>query len=277
MPKLLEGETVPIENQTPQARSSAPQGETKRPLPFRGALLNTLTVLLGSLIGLGIGQYLPQGLQSVALSGIGLVTVGIAMKMFFETKNVLIIAASVAIGGVIGKAIGIDTALATAAEWARSFSGSTDQSFNNGLITATVLFCVGPMTLMGCLQDGLERRIDLLSLKSLLDGISSIFLAAVSASFGHGVLASAVMVLVVQTSLTAFARVLQPVAKNPNVIAEATAAGGAMMLAIGLGLLQVPPVKDLAKEVYLPALVIAPALAALFERKSRPELPERPA
>lgn len=262
MPKLLEDEsrlqtavTPPIENQ-------------KRPLPFRGALLNTSTVLVGSLIGLAIGQHLPADLQAIALSGIGLVTVGIAMKMFFETKNVLIIAASVAIGGIIGKAMGIDAGLAMAAEWMRGLSGATDQRFNDGLITATVLFCIGPMTLMGCLQDGLERRIDLLSLKSLLDGISSVFLAAVSPSFGKGVLTSAIMVLIIQSSLTALAKILQPVAKNPNVIAEATAAGGAMMLAIGLGLLKVPVVKDLAKEVYLPALALAPALAALFERKS---------
>ena len=238
-------------------------------LPFRGALLNTLTVLVGSLIGLGIGSQLPKEYQAVALTGIGLVTVGIAMKMFFETKNVIVIAASVALGGVLGKLIGIDVALASAAEWTRHLLGGTDTRFNDGLITATVLFCVGPMTLMGCLQDGLEKRIDLLGLKSLLDGISATFLAAVSASFGKGVLASAVMVLIVQTSLTALARPLQPVAKNPAVIGEATAAGGAMMLAIGFGLLRVPVVEAIPKEVYLPALIIAPTLAALFERKKQ--------
>lgn len=240
----------------------------KQNLPFRGALLNTATVIVGSVIGLLIGSRLAPELQSIALSGIGLVAVGIAIKMFLETKNFLIIAASVALGGVIGKLIGIDVGLAMAADWARHATGAKDMGFNDGLVTATVLFCVGPMTLMGCIQDGLERRIDLLSLKSLLDGISSIFLAAVSASFGQGVLASAIFVLIVQSSLTALARPLQPVIKNPNVIAEATAAGGAMMLAIGMGLLKVPVVKDIPKEVYLPALVLAPAFAAVFERKS---------
>lgn len=239
-------------------------------VPFRGALLNTLTVLIGSLIGLAIGRNLAQDFQSIALSGIGLVTVGIAMKMFFETKNFLIVAASVALGGVIGKFIGIDVGLALAAEWARQLTGSADKNFNDGLVTAGVLFCVGPMTLMGCIQDGLERKIDLLSLKSLLDGISAIFLSAVSVSFGQGVLASAVLVLIVQSSLTALARPLSPVAKNPAILAEATAAGGAMMLAIGLGLLKVPGIKDLPKEVYLPALLIAPVLATIFSRK-KPE------
>lgn len=240
----------------------------KRALPFRGALLNTATVIVGSLIGLLLGTRLPVEYQNIALSGIGLVTVGIAMKMFFETKNVLIVAASVAIGGVLGKIIGIDAGLAAAAEWARSsLGGDMDRGFNDGLVTAGVLFCVGPMTLMGCIQDGLERRIDLLSLKSLLDGISSAFLAAMSPSFGKGVLASAALVLVVQSSLTAIARPLQPVAKNPNILAEATAAGGAMMLAIGFGLLKVPVIKDIPKEVFLPSLVIAPLISAYLERR----------
>lgn len=237
-------------------------------LPCRGSILNTVTVVVGSLIGISIGQKLPPGLQSIAMSGIGLVATGIAIKMFFETKNVLIVAASVVLGGLIGKLIGIDVGLAMAAEWARNAFGSSDKGFNNGFVTAAVLYCVGPMTLMGCIQDGLEHKIELLGLKSLLDGVSSIFLAAVSLSFGQGVLASAAIVLVVQCSLTALAKPLQPLAKNPNLIAEATAAGGAMMLAIGLGLLKVPVVESLPKEVFLPALLIAPVMAAVFERKS---------
>ncbi len=236
-------------------------------LPMRGTVLNTVTVVVGATLGLLIGQHLPSSLQSVALGGIGLVVVGIAMKMFFETKNVLVVAAAVALGGVIGKLIGIDVALASCAEWARGILGGSDHSFNDGLVTATVLFCIGPMTLMGCIQDGLERKIELLGLKSVLDGISSLFLAAVSVSFGKGVLASAAMVFVIQGALTLLARPLQPIAKNPNVIAEATAAGGAMMLAIGLGLLKVPVVQSLPKEVYLPALILAPLLAAVFERR----------
>jgi uncharacterized protein len=236
-------------------------------LPFRGTLLNTLTVVTGATIGLMVGRLLPTGLQTVAMSGIGLVTTGIAVKMFLETKNVLVVAASVVVGGIIGKVVGIDLALGAAAEWTRSLTGSSSSGFNDGLITATVLFCVGPVTLMGCLQDGLERKTELLGLKSLLDGVSSVFLAAASFSFGQGVLASAAFVLVIQGSLTAIARPIQSVAKNPNLVAEATAAGGSMMLAIGLGLLNVPVVKDIPKEVFLPALVIAPVLAALFERR----------
>ena len=89
------------------------------------------------------------------------VAVGIAMKMFFETKNVLIVAASVALGGVIGKLIGIDVGLTMAADWARHATGAADKGFNDGLVTAIVLFCVGPMTLMGCLQEAIEGKIEL--------------------------------------------------------------------------------------------------------------------
>lgn len=237
------------------------------PMPFRGALLNTLTVLLGSLLGLGVGTWLPASLQSVAMSGIGLVTVGIGIKMFLETKNVLVIAAAIALGGVIGKSIGIDVGLETMSEAVRTRFGGADHAFNEGLVGAVILFCVGPMTIMGCIQDGIERRIDLLSLKSLLDGVSSVFLAAASQSYGQGVLASAAFVLLVQSTLTALARPLKPLVKNPNVVAEATAAGGAMLVAIGLGLLKVQMVEKVHSEVYLPALVLAPAFAALFEKK----------
>ncbi len=227
-------------------------------------MLNTGTVLLGASVGLLLGSRLPPDLQTIALSGIGLVTVAIALKMAFATKNVLIVAAAVALGGVIGKAMGIDVGLAQVAEWARGMTGGADARFNDGLVTASVLFCVGPMTVLGCVQDGVERKIDLLTLKSLLDGIASVFLAAASPAFGAGVLCSAAVVLVVQGAMTACARPLEPLTRRGHIMDELTAAGGAMTLAIGLSLLEVAPVKDLPKEVYLPALLIAPAMAALF-------------
>ena len=231
-------------------------------LPFRGTLLNTLTVVLGSLLGLALGRALPDGLQGLALTGLGLVTVGLGVKMFLSGRNVLVVAASVAIGGVLGKLIGIDVGVASLAELARQLLGS-EGGFNEGFVTASVLYCVGPMTLLGCIQDGLERKIDLLSLKSLLDGIASVFLAATSPAFGAGVLASAAVVLVVQSLFTALARPLQRVAERRELIDEATAAGGAMMLAVGLGLLQI---KKIPTEVFLPGLVLAPVLASRFER-----------
>jgi uncharacterized membrane protein YqgA involved in biofilm formation len=182
--------------------------------------------------------------------------------MFLAGRNVLVIAASVALGGVVGKLIGIDAGLAGLAESARQTLGG-GSGFNQGFVTASVLYCVGPMTVLGCVQDGLERRIDLLALKSLLDGAASVFLAATSPAFGAGVLASALVVLVVQSTLTGLARPLQKWAERRELIDEATAAGGAMMIAVGLGLLQL---KRIPTEVFLPSLVLAPLLASQFPR-----------
>ncbi len=229
-------------------------------MPFRGTLLNTLTVVVGSLIGWRVGEGIPGNLQQVALTGIGLVTLGLGLQMFLKTRNVLIVAATVALGGVLGAWIGIDVGLANFAEWARRTLGGHG-TFNEGLITASVLFCVGPMTLLGCIQDGVEHKIDLLAIKSLLDGMSSLFL---SAALGVGVLASAAVVLVVQGLLTAFARPMRGVADKPHIMSEAYAAGGAIILAIGLGLVGA---KKIATEVYLPALALAPLVAAAIPHK----------
>jgi uncharacterized protein len=220
--------------------------------------LNFVAVLVGASLGLAVGTRLSPELQSVALSGLGLVTIGLGLKMFLQTRQVLVVAASVAIGGVIGKALGLDHGLDQLAEWARRQTGG-GLGFNDGLITASVLFCVGPMTLLGCIQDALERRIDLLSVKSLMDLVAATFLAAVSPSFGQGVLVSASVVLVVQSALTLLARPLEPVAKHPGLLAEATAAGGAILTGIGLGLLEI---KRLPTVVFVPALLLAPLIAS---------------
>ena len=232
-----------------------------RRLPFRGTLLNTLTVLVGACLGLLLGQSLREDLKDVALIGIGLINVGLGVKLFLETKNILIPGIAIIGGGILGAAIGIDVGLANLADSLKSIVGG-DENFNEGLITASVLFCVGPMTLLGCIKDGLERDIHLLALKSVFDMVAACFLAA---SLGTGVLVSAGVVLVVQGILTALARPLKPLATNPQLAAEASAAGGAIMVAIAVNLLKL---RHISTEVFLPALVIAPLIAPLFLNKS---------
>lgn len=232
-------------------------------LPMRGTLLNTATVAVGALLGLAIGSKLPQGYLSIALAGLGLVTVCIGIKLFFESRNVLIVAISVAVGGVVGTALGLHVGLERFAEWARAIVGG-GTTFNEGLITTSVLFCVGPMTLLGCLQDGLEGKIELLSIKSLMDGIAAVFFAA---TLGAGVLVTALVVLVVQGTLTLLASKLKSLSMNTRALAETSAAGGCILLSIGIGLLNLA---EIPSENFLPALVFAPCLSALFVRFARP-------
>ncbi len=224
---------------------------------MRGTLLNTATVVAGASVGLAVGKLIPTSIQTVALHGIGLVVVGIAVKMFLQGKNPLISAIAIAGGGVIGLSLGINHGIEQIAEWSKIQFGSHENHFVDGLVTSFVLFCIGPMTLLGCMQDALEKKIDLLSLKSTLDGICAIFLAAL---YGAGVLAVAPLLLLTQGAITLLAKRLQPLADNQDMLAETTAAGGAIVLATALGLLEVANLKPAN---YLPAIIIAPAVVGL--------------
>lgn len=224
----------------------------------KGTALNTATVVVGSVVGLAAGAAIPPEYKVVATAGIGLATLALGVKMFLETKSVLIVVAAIVLGGILGLLLRLDEGLRGFAEFAQSTIGAGDDGrFEEGLITASVLFCVGPMTLLGCLQDGLEGKIELLAIKSTLDGFAALFL---SATLGVGVLVSALVVLVFQGVLTNGATRLKSLARHNDRMAETTAVGGLLLVAIGLGLLEI---KKLAAATYLPALVIAPTLVWL--------------
>lgn len=233
-------------------------------LPIRGTLLNTATVAAGALLGWALGARVPEAAMQVALSAIGLVTLGIGVKLFLESKNVLVLAFALVVGGILGLEIGIQNGVEGFAEWARASLGPLATGrFTDAVVTTSILFCVGPMTLLGCLQDGLEGKIELLAIKSLLDGVGSVFFAA---TLGPGVLLTALVVLVFQGALTLAAGRLRSFARDPELLAEASAVGGAMLLAIGLGLLEI---KHLPVANYLPALVLAP-IGTLVARRWLP-------
>lgn len=222
-----------------------------RRLPLRGTLLNAGAVLLGATVGLAFAQHLPSHLLSTALAGLGLVTCVMGIRMALATPSILVAAAAVALGGLLGSAFGLEAGLDRAAEGVRQALGGGGR-FNEALLTTSLLFCVGPMTILGCVQDGVERRIDILALKSLLDGIAAMVFAA---TLGPGVLVTAGVVLLVQGTLTLLARPLAPLARNERLMEDVSATGGILLLAIGLGLAEVRkfPVAD-----FLPALVLAP-------------------
>lgn len=229
---------------------------------MRGTLLNTATVLVGALLGLALAGVLPSAWKEVALTGLGLVNLVMGMRMALRSKNLLIMAGSLALGGILGAALGITPGLQAFADWARTMVGGGGR-FNEGLLTTSILFCVGPMVILGCLEDGLEGKIDLLAMKSLLDGIAAIFFAA---ALGGGVVVTALVVLVFQGLLTLCARPLRPLAQNEDALAELSGVGGALLLAIGLGL---AGIKAIPTETYLPALVIAPAMVMVGQRFRR--------
>ena len=184
--------------------------------PFRGAgtVLNFLTVLVGALIGLGLRTVLqgrPDLLESVKFS-LGIVTICIGVKLFLAMRSPVVVAISVAVGGLIGVWIGLDQMVNNGALWLQGQFGG-DPDFKRGLIVASLVFCVGPMTVLGCLRDAIDRDIDLLKLKATMDGLVAIFFAA---AFGAGVAMSAFVVLTVQGLLTAAALPLRGFASDQD-------------------------------------------------------------
>lgn len=216
---------------------------------------------LGGLIGWVAGARIPESYQELVFSGLGIVTIGLGMKMLLGSKNILIVAAAIAFGGMIGMALGFQDAVANMASWMKdTFGVHEDAGFIDVMITTSVLFCVGPMTLLGCMQDRLEGKIELLALKSTMDGVGAFFFAVKS---GPAVLATALVVLVVQSAITFAAKPLRPVAEDDDLLAELSASGGVMLVGTGLGLLAI---KALPVANYLPALVLAPLMVTIGRR-----------
>jgi hypothetical protein len=214
-----------------------------------------VAVLVGSGIGLAIGNRLSQRLREIMTTGLGLSTLLIGMQMALKVQNPLVVIASMVIGGVVGELLGIEEALERAGEWLRSRARSRSGTFVTGYVTASLVFCVGPMTLLGSIQEGLTGNPDIIYTKAMLDGAASV---AFASSLGVGVGFAAITVLVFQGALTLLGAQLAFLLR-PEILNEVTATGGLLILAIGLLLLEV---KRLRVANLLPALVVVVLLTA---------------
>jgi len=229
-----------------------------------GTIINFAAVIVGSLLGNFLGARLSEKLRQTVISGLGLFTLVLGVQMFLNTKNALIVLGSVLIGALLGEWWQIEAGLEKLGAWlekkfSRGEAGAKDQeNFIKGFLTASLVFCIGPMAILGSIQDGLTGKFDLLAVKSTLDGFASL---AFASSLGLGVAFSALPVLVYQGALTLMARQLQPL-MSEAMIAEMTATGGVLLVGIAIsGLLEI---KKIRVGNFLPALVIAPLLVALL-------------
>jgi uncharacterized membrane protein YqgA involved in biofilm formation len=217
--------------------------------------VNVVAVLVGSGIGLAIGNRLSERLQRIITTGLGLSTLLIGVQMALKVQNVLVVIASMVIGGVMGELLGIESGLERAGEWLKARARSRSGTFVAGYVTASLVFCVGPMTLLGSIQEGLTGNPDIIYTKSMLDGAASV---AFASSLGIGVSFAAVTVLVFQGALTLLGAQLAFLLR-PEILNELTATGGLLILAIGLLLLDV---KRIRVANLLPALVVVVLLTA---------------
>jgi hypothetical protein len=217
--------------------------------------VNVVAVLVGSGIGLAIGNRLSERLQRIITTGLGLSTLLIGVQMALKVQNVLVVIASMVIGGVMGELLGIESGLERAGEWLKARARSRSGTFVAGYVTASLVFCVGPMTLLGSIQEGLTGNPEIIYTKSMLDGAASV---AFASSLGIGVSFAAVTVLVFQGALTLLGAQLAFLLR-PEILNELTATGGLLILAIGLLLLDV---KRLRVANLLPALLVVVLLTA---------------
>jgi uncharacterized membrane protein YqgA involved in biofilm formation len=222
-----------------------------------GTIINTATVVAGSLIGLVLKHRYPAKLKSVFFQAIGLATIVIGVKMALDVKNVLTLIFSLLAGGVVGELAGLDAKLDGAAEKLKEVLKRADGGFSEGLVTAFLLFCMGSMTIVGCIDEGVRGDRTILITKSIMDGFTSI---AFASTFGIGVLFSAIPLLIFQGSVTLLASVSQRFF-TPLIVAQLTAVGGTMIIGLGLGLLEIKKIKVIN---FLPALVIVVILTVLF-------------
>lgn len=237
-----------------------------------GTLLNVFAVLIGGGFGATFGERLPVRMRDSVLSALGLFTVALGLQMALGSKNLLITLGSVLIGGVLGEWWQIEAGLKRVGEWlearfARSASAEDTARFIKGFVSASLIFCTGPMAILGAFQDGLTGNFQLLAIKAVLDGFAAL---AFAASMGVGVLFSALMLLLYQGVLTLLAAQASNLL-TPPMITEMTAAGGLLIMGIGVGsLLELRPIRVAN---FLPALVLAPLIVAALTAVNIPLSP----
>lgn len=221
-----------------------------------GTLINVATVLLGSTLGLLLRRRFPQAIQTIIFQSVGLATLVLGVQMALEGENFLVLIFSLIIGGIVGELLHLDVWVESLATTLKDKIHIGEATFVEGLITAFLLFCVGSMTIVGALNEGLNADRTLLLTKSLLDGFTSIALASV---YGVGVLFAVVPLFLVQGGLTLLAGQFQGLF-SPLLINGLTAVGGVLILGIGLTLLELKAVKTTN---LLPSLVVVVILTLL--------------
>ena len=222
-----------------------------------GTLINAAAVIVGSLVGLGIHARLPKKITTITFQGIGLFTLFLGVYMASKTNELLLMIFSIVVGSIIGEWIDIDKYINRFGEFLKKKVGSDNSKFSEGFVTAFMLFCIGSMTILGAIEEGLGGKPNLLLAKSVLDGFSSI---ALGAALGIGVLFSAIPLLLFQGGLTLFAGYLENILSSV-IITELSAVGGLLLIGLGLNILEI---KKLKITNMLPSLIIIVILAYFF-------------
>lgn len=233
-----------------------------------GTLINFATVILGGTLGLIIGGHLPERIKVIVVTAIGLMTIVLGVSSAILTENALIPLVALVLGAIIGELLDIDKGINSLGDWLklRFDKAGSGQNFTTAFVVASLQFCVGPLTILGAINDGLTGNYSLLAIKSVLDGFSAIIFAS---TFGFGVLFAGATVLIIQGGISLLAGYIKPLlvsvpnahmSAQPRVI-ELSAVGGVILIGLALNILDI---KRFKVANLLPALVLAPLIVILL-------------
>lgn len=229
-----------------------------------GTIINTITVIIGGILGLFFGSKLPEKIRNAVVSVLGLFTLAMGVQMFLKTSNSLVVLVSLLVGTVLGEWWRIESGLEQLGDklktrFTRVFQGQDLSRFVEGFLTASILFCIGPMTLLGAIQDGLTGDYSLLAIKAVMDGFAAL---AFASTMGVGVIFSIVVILGFQGGLSLLAVQMQNLI-TPDMMNEMSAVGGVILMGIAVGNLL--NLRKIRSGNFLPALFLAPLFVVLFE------------
>jgi len=229
-----------------------------------GTFLNVVTIIVGGLIGLIFGARIPDKLKETVIAGMGLFTAAMGLQMFLKTENPLIVLGALLIGTLLGEWLRIEDGLQNLGKLLEQrFSKESDDGSNKfvrGFLTASLLFCVGPMAILGSIQDGLKGDYNLLAVKSVLDGFASI---AFASTLGVGVMFSTIIVFVYQGGISLLAAQLNALVTT-TMMNELTATGGVILT--GLAISSLLEIKKIRVGNMLPGLLVAPVIVLVLAR-----------
>ena len=227
-----------------------------------GTIFNVITIIAGGFIGLLLGNRLPEKIRFTVMNGLGLFTMAYGIKLFMQTGNAMVVLASLLIGILLGEWWKLEDGLTHLGGWfERKFNknkGAESKRFIQGFLTSSLLFCIGPMAILGALQDGLTGDFNTLAIKAVIDGFSAI---AFASSLGIGVLFSSIIVLIYQGSISLFANQMQFLMTDV-MLNEISALGGVML--IGLAFSSLMEIRKIRVANFLPGFLIVPFMVLIF-------------
>jgi hypothetical protein len=224
-----------------------------------GTFINVAAILIGGAIGLFFGARIPERFKNTVIAGMGIFTAAMGIGMFLKSKNELIVLGALIVGALIGEWIGVEDWLQRLGEvlekrFSQDDAEGASSRFVRGFMVSSLLYCIGPIAILGSIQDGLSGDYNLLAVKSTLDGFASI---AFASTLGIGVLFSSAIILVYQGGISLLAHQLNAVITEPMML-EMTATGG--ILLIGVGISNLLEIKKIRVGNFLPALAVAPLI-----------------